>query len=186
MPIDATLTARSHGQCELCGATSDTHLYQVPAADDQDGRVLLCDICLGQIEAPTDDNHLRCLTTSLWSQVAAIQVLSWRLLKQLADRTWAQEQLDIAYLEEDILAWAQAGLPTVDEHALVHKDCNGVVLQAGDTVTIIKDLDVKGTSFTAKRGTAVRGISLTDNSEHIEGRVNGTRIVILTQFVKKS
>jgi protein PhnA len=62
-----------------------------------------------------------------------------------------------------------------------------VQLSAGDTVTLIKDLNVKGTNFVAKRGTAVRGISLVaDNPEHIEGRVNGTRIVILAKFAKKS
>lgn len=60
-----------------------------------------------------------------------------------------------------------------------------MVLQAGDTVTLIKDLDVKGSSLTAKRGTAVRNIGLTSNPEHIEGRVDGQRIVILTKFVKK-
>jgi protein PhnA len=70
---------------------------------------------------------------------------------------------------------------------LKHIDSNGVVLQAGDTVVLVKDLDVKGAGFTAKRGTAVRGISLVaDNPEHIEGRVNGQQIVILTKFVKKS
>jgi len=48
-------------------------------------------------------------------------------------------------------------------------------------------LNVKGASFTAKRGTAVRKISLVpDNAAHIEGRVNGQQIVILTEFVKKS
>jgi len=52
---------------------------------------------------------------------------------------------------------------------------------------LIKDLNVKGGGFTAKRGTAVRGISLVaDNAEHIEGRVSGQQIVILTKFVKKS
>ena len=51
---------------------------------------------------------------------------------------------------------------------------------------LIKDLPVKGAGFTAKRGTAVRGISLVlDNAAHIEGRVEGQRIVILTEFVKK-
>jgi Uncharacterized Zn-ribbon-containing protein involved in phosphonate metabolism len=70
--------------------------------------------------------------------------------------------------------------------ASVHKDANGAVLQRGDNVVLIKDLPVKGAGFTAKRGTAVRGISLVaDNPEHIEGRVEGQRIVILTQFVKK-
>jgi protein PhnA len=52
---------------------------------------------------------------------------------------------------------------------------------------LIKDLAVKGAGFTAKRGTTVRNISLVpDNEEHIEGRVNGQQIVILTKFIKKS
>lgn len=59
-------------------------------------------------------------------------------------------------------------------------------LGAGRYVILIKDLPVKGAGFTAKRGTAVRGISLVlDNAAHIEGRVEGQRIVILTEFVKK-
>ncbi len=53
-------------------------------------------------------------------------------------------------------------------------------------MVLIKDLPVKGAGFTAKRGTAVRGISLVhDNAGHIEGRVEGQRIVILTAFVRK-
>jgi len=75
----------------------------------------------------------------------------------------------------------------VSESEVRHQDSNGAVLEAGDTVTLIKDLNVKGAGFTAKRGTAVRNISLVaDNPGHIEGRVNGQQIVILTQFVKKS
>ena len=92
------------------------------------------------------------------------------------------------YLDEETLAWAKAtseGINTEDE--VKHVDSNGAILEAGDTVTLIKDLDVKGENFTAKRGTAVRGISLVaDNAEHIEGKVEGQRIVILTRFVKKS
>jgi protein PhnA len=67
-----------------------------------------------------------------------------------------------------------------------HRDANGVPLANGDTVVLIKDLTVKGAGFTAKRGTAVRNISVVqDTPEHIEGRVEGQRIVILTEFVKK-
>lgn len=70
--------------------------------------------------------------------------------------------------------------------ALTHRDSNGAILAQGDTVVLIKDLIVKGAGFTAKRGTAVRGISLVaENAAHIEGRVEGQRIVILTEFVKK-
>jgi protein PhnA len=70
--------------------------------------------------------------------------------------------------------------------AVQHLDANGAILMQGDTVVLIKDLVVKGANFTAKRGTAVRGISLVaDNAGQIEGRVEGQRIVILTEFVKK-
>ena len=89
------------------------------------------------------------------------------------------------YLDEETLEWVKAGLP--DENAVVHLDSNGNKLRAGDTVVLIQDLKVKGANFTAKRGTAVRRISLVqDNAEHIEGRVDGQQIVILTKYVKKS
>jgi protein PhnA len=89
------------------------------------------------------------------------------------------------YLEEATLAWANAGLP--DEDAVVHKDSNGNILEAGDSVTLIKDLKVKGANFTAKRGTAVRNIRLVhDNAGQIEGKVETQMIVILTEYVKKN
>ena len=97
---------------------------------------------------------------------------------QVTDLLRDSEQL---YLDEETQAWADN---VAAESA--HKDSNGVSLSQGDTVVLIKDLPVKGGGFTAKRGTAVRGISLVaDNPEHIEGRVEGQRIVILTQYVKK-
>ena len=110
------------------------------------------------------------------------------MLTRLSAEGWPQELLDMMYLSDDILVWAKAtGEGQSDEDSIVHKDSNGTLLSGGDTVTLIKDLDVKGTSFTAKRGTAVRNISLVQsNPEHIEGRVNGTQIVILTKFVKRA
>ena len=80
----------------------------------------------------------------------------------------------------EVAGWADAPA------AVEHRDSNGAVLVQGDTVVLIKDLVVKGANFTAKRGTAVRGIALVpDNAAQIEGRVEGQRIVILTEFVKK-
>ena len=95
------------------------------------------------------------------------------------------------YLEEEVRAWAESGDDSghveAASESVVHRDSNGTVLSSGDTVTLIKDLNVKGAGFTAKRGTAVRGISLVqDNAAHVEGRINGQQIVILTEFVKKS
>ena len=133
-------------------------------------------------------NHWRCLNDSMWSQVPAVQVMAWRMLNQLRSEGWAQDLLDMLYLDDQTMAWAQAGgAEPSDEDGVKHLDSNGALLEAGDTVTLIKDLNVKGGGFTAKRGTAVRGISLVpDNAEQIEGRVSGQQIVILTKFVKKS
>jgi protein PhnA len=123
----------------------------------------------------------------MWSEVPAVKVIAWRMLNRLRDEGWPQDLLDMLYLDEETLAWAAAtGEGQPDEDAVIHRDSNGVVLKHGDTVVLIKDLDVKGAAFAAKRGTAVRNIGLVhDNAEQIEGRVNGQQIVILTKYVKK-
>lgn len=194
MSTEKALHSRSESKCELCGASEALSVYAVPPASDgnADDSILVCETCLGQINDPEtlDVHHWRCLNDSMWSQVPAVQVVAWRMLKRLGGmgEVWAQDALDMMYLDDETKAWAQALEPAAgDEDAVVHVDSNGAVLATGDTVTLIKDLDVKGTSFVAKRGTAVRGIALVaSNPEHIEGRVNGTRIVILTKFVKKA
>mgnify|MGYP000087673679 FL=1 len=189
MASEKVLLERCGGKCELCSSESGLTIYDVPSSAGQsDSEVMLCDTCKKQQDLSADEmdvNHLRCLNDSMWSPVSAVQILAWRLLKRLEAESWAQDLFEMLYLDESLLAWAEAGVQDAGDQTPT-KDSNGAVLQAGDTVTIIKDLNVKGTSFVAKRGTAVRGISLTDNPEHIEGRVNGTRIVILTCFVKKS
>ena len=188
MTVLASLQSRSDS-CELCKSTEQLSAFEVgpDAAANSDRQILVCATCQRQLagEDALDENHWRCLNDSMWSQIPAVQVQAWRQLKQLAVQAmWAQELLDMLYLEPDIEAWAKA---TTSVSAVVHKDCHGNVLVAGNNVTLIKDLPVKGANFTAKRGTAVRGISLVpDNAEHIEGRVEGQRIVILTQYVKKN
>ncbi len=167
--------------CELCGSEENLGDFLVSGAN-QEGNVLLCANCKTQIESgELDENHFNCLNDSMWSESPAVKVLTYRLLHTLG----RQDLLDMMYLEENEKEWAEAGIS--NEEKLVYKDANGVVLQAGDTVVITKDLDVKGAGFTAKRGTAVRNIALVPNdSEHIEGRVNGVKIHILTKFLKKS
>jgi protein PhnA len=65
------------------------------------------------------------------------------------------------------------------------KDSNGTLLADGDSVTLIKDLKVKGSSVTLKRGTVVKKIRLTDNESEVDCRVNGSSIVLRTEFLKK-
>lgn len=191
MSLDQILQGRSGSQCELCGQKEHLDAYLVPFSSDEsaDSCVYACGTCREQFAgaAEVDVNHWRCLNDSMWSQVPAVQVVAWRMLNRLSAEGWPQELLDMLYLEDQVKAWAEAGSPSEREDALIHRDSNGATLAAGDTVVLIKDLTVKGANFTAKRGTAVRNISLgQDNAEHIEGRVNGQQIVILTQFVKKS
>lgn len=195
MSIEQELRRRSSDLCELCGTRSETEAWQVPPSPDgtADQAVLLCLRCTHQVERAEalDPEHWRTLLDTMWSQVPAVQVMAWRMLRRLRSEAWAVEALDMLYLEDDVRAWAEAGEggdePGAGRDAVVHRDSNGVLLSTGDTVTLIKDLNVKGANFTAKRGTSVRGISVVhDNAGHIEGRINGQRIVILTEFVKKS
>ena len=192
MSTEQDLQARSESKCELCTATESLAIYEVPPASNGEVEqcVLLCSTCQEQFDDAdkVDVNHWRCLNDSMWSQIPAVQVMAWRMLTRLRGEGWPQDLLDMLYLDEENLTWAQAdGDGVSNEDTLRHLDSNGATLAAGDTVTLIKDLTVKGANFIAKRGTAVRNISLvSDNAEHIEGRVNGQQIVILTKFVKKS
>lgn len=192
MSIEQILQERSGSHCELCGSENNLSVYSVPhsASDDADHSVLLCDTCRNQIENPetADQAHWRCLNDSMWSQVPSVQVMAWRQLKNLSHEVWAQDLLDMLYLDEETLAWAEAGVAATssNDDTAPTLDSNGNVLQDGDSVTLIKDLVVKGANFTAKRGTMVKNISLTSNPEHIEGRVNGVQIVLVANFLKKA
>lgn len=194
MNIEQMLLQRSDNKCELCGDNNGLAAYAVPPrdGDSADECILLCRSCREQIEGAVDidPHHWRCLNDSMWSQVPAVQVMAWRMLTRLRSEGWPEDLLDMLYLDDETLSWAESGMDaeeTEEESRQQHLDVNGTVLEVGDTVVLIKDLNVKGAGFTAKRGTAVRNISLVpDNPEHIEGRVNGQQIVILTKFVKKS
>ena len=188
----AALMTRSESKCELCGSKDNLDVYRIPPDlnGGYDKSLLTCHTCIEQIngDVAMDSNHWRCLTESMWNENIPVQVMAWRMLSRLNSESWAQDALDMMYLEDEALTWAKVtGEGQSEESTLIHKDSNGAKLAAGDTIVLIKDLNVKGTSFIAKRGTAVRRISLDqDNAEHIVGKVNGQTIVILTQFVKKS
>ena len=192
MKLETFLQERSGNQCELSGATDDLVIYEVnpDASSNPDRNVLITKKCVNQIEKKEelDANFWESfLLSSMWSEVPAVQVLSWRMLNRFRNESWAADALDMMYLDDENMEWAKAsGDHEGDGSVDLHKDSNGNILVNGDTVTLIKDLDVKGSSINAKIGTAVRNIRLVhDNSEQIEGKVDGQLIVILTKFVKK-
>ncbi|NMM48776.1 PhnA domain-containing protein [Marinigracilibium pacificum] len=191
MEIKEELLVRSQNKCELCEASNPENIYTVPPATEGevDSSIIICNTCLEHIEDPVSGNinHWRSIGNTMWSTVPAVQVMAWRTLNKLRDESWALDLLNILYLDEETKSWAEAGQSQGSEESVVHKDSNGVTLEAGDTVVLTKDLSVSGAGFTAKRGTAVRNISLVyDNAEQIEGKVNGQQIVILTKYVKKT
>lgn len=192
MSVDREIKKRANSSCELCKNQEHLSIHTLAPKKDKslNTSILACKTCISQIENPeiTDANHWRCLNDSMWSEHQPIQVLAWRMLSRLRKEGWPQDLLDMMYLEDDVLEFAKAtGEGEDPAHKVIHRDVNGVILETGDSVVLIKDLKVKGSSMIAKQGTAVRNIRLDrDNEKYIEGKVGATQIVIITDYVKKT
>lgn len=187
MSLKSELERRSDGKCELCSSLDRVSSFEVivELKENSEAHVMVCNQCKAQIigEIEPDPQHWRLLNDSMWNEILAIKILSYNMLLRLKSEGWPADLLDMMYLTEEEMQYVEKE-PTTD--AIVHKDSNGHILEAGDSVVLIKDLKVKGANFIAKRGTAVRRIRLDpNNANHIEGKVDGQDIVILTEFVKK-
>lgn len=182
------LKDRSNSKCEISGNDENLVVYLVEPKTEAipENCILITKALRDQIENPetTNPNDWRGLSDSMWNENLPVQIVSWRMLARLKNH----DLLDMMYLDEDALEWAKAtGEDDDEEGKIVHKDSNGNVLLDGDSVVLIKDLDVKGATFTAKRGAAVHNIKLVwDDANLIEGRVENQNIYILTQYVKKT
>jgi protein PhnA len=166
MSISPELKQRNHDLCELCNVETPTHDYTVsPKNDDTiDHQVALCDACLAAIDDKEASFHWRWLEGSIWSQEPSVQALSYRILQNFKDEDWANNLLGSVDLDETVVQWAMSALEVAD----VHKDAFGNILENGDTVVLTQALNVKGTNFTASKGTVVKKIKLvSDNAEQI-------------------
>jgi protein PhnA len=184
------LIDRANNACELCTTNTSLMAYTVSPKNEEliANQVAICEICSEAIlnNDYSNSNHWRALTGSIWSDIEAVQALSYRILNKLKAESWAQETIESVYLDESTIDWALA-----DERAeadkIIHKDGYGNILEAGDNVVLIENLNVKGTSYIAPKGTQVKKIRLVhDNAEQVEGKINGDTIVILTKFLKKA
>lgn len=82
--------------------------------------------------------------------------------------------------------WTEEENATIAEEAnIVPKDCNGTELKDGDSVTVIKDLKVRGSSMVIKQGTKVKSIRLTEDPEEVDCKIDGSGIVLKTCFLRK-
>lgn len=184
-------TERSKNGCELCKSTAAINVYEVApkTQNNADQTIFICSKCVAQIDKKEalDPVHWHCLSESMWSEIPAVQVTAWRMLNRLRNESWAAENLDMLYLDDETLAWAKATGDHEDDGTVdLHKDSNGNILQNGDTVVLTKSLDVKGSTLNAKMGTVVKNIRLVEgNTEQIEGKIEGQTIVILTKYLRK-
>ena len=184
MSITESLSARNQGLCELCNNLPASYAYTVsPKSNDRsENQVALCVTCREAIENGEKGDYWRCLEGSIWSAEPAIQALSYRLLYLCREKDWANEVIHSVEPDETTIQWAMS----IYEVADVHKDTYGSVLENGDTVVLTQPLNVRGTSFSAAKGTVVKKIRLVPgNTEQIEGRINDQTIVILTKYVRK-
>lgn len=184
MSISEALKNRNQGLCELCNTEVASNEYTVSPKSDEsiDNQVALCNTCLLSIDDHSKAFHWRCTESSIWSQEPAVQALSYRLAFGLKEEEWASNLINSVDLDEKVIQWALR----VYEKTAVHTDAFGNVLANGDNIVLTQALNVKGTNFTASKGTVVKKIKLVhDNPEQIEGKINEQTIVILTKFVKK-
>jgi protein PhnA len=184
MSIRASLSERNQGVCELCNTSPSTQGYLVSPKEDEliENQVALCDTCVSKLTDTEDAEYWRCLEGSIWNPEPSVQALSYRILHGFRQQEWANEVLNSVELNEEVVQWAMSA----HEVAIGHVDSFGNKLETGDTVVLTQALNVKGTSFSAPKGTIVKRIRLVpDNTEQIEGKINEQTIVILTKYVKK-
>ncbi|MCB0538138.1 MAG: PhnA domain-containing protein [Chitinophagales bacterium] len=183
MSLEKELAERSGNSCELCKNTENLSAYIIPPSTESvlHNAINICDTCKTQIENKQfDETHWHCLNDSMWSEIPAVQVMSYRLLHQLHK----QDLLDMMYMDDETRKWA---LSAMNESGEQHIDANGNVLQNGDKVVLTQTLNVKGSSVSATKGTVVHNIRLVqDNHEQIEGKIDGQTIVILTKYLRKN
>ena len=191
MKLEEAILERSGKICELCKSDHSLSLYEVPGNSGKDEKscIMICEKCLAQIDKKEelDSAHWAVLSETMWSEVPGVQVVAWRMLNRLRSLSWAVESLDMLYLDETNLEWAKSTHDHEDDGSVqLHKDSNGAILQTGDTIVLTRSLDVKGSTLNAKMGTVVKNIRLVeDNTEQIEGKIEGQTIVILTKYVRK-
>lgn len=175
--------------CQLCKATGDLSIYKVSPENREGNEIAVCAACRDELlktDQP-DSQYWRFLTEAMWSEIQSVQVISWRILNKLRDHNWAMDCLDMLYLDDETLQWAKLDNESETQQPVeVHRDSLGNELQTGDTVVLTRTLDVKGSSLNAKMGTVVKNIRLVaDNTDQVEGKIEGQTIVILTKYLRK-
>ncbi len=79
-----------------------------------------------------------------------------------------------------------ADTSSAEEGAKVVRDANGQILADGDSVILVKDLKVKGSSITLKKGAKAKGIRLVDGDHDVDCKIDGVSLMLKSEFLKKA
>src|SRR5699024_5017991 len=112
MSLEENLIERSGKSCELSNATENLKVYQVSySGENADQRsILISEKCIAQIEKTQEADSgfwEPILPISMWSEIPAIKVISWRMLQRFRNESWAADALDMIYMEDEVLQWAK-------------------------------------------------------------------------------
>ncbi|MDA9189787.1 PhnA domain-containing protein, partial [bacterium] len=153
--LSEKLKERSGQKCELCTKAAKLSVFCLEDNnEDPDKLVVLCSSCESLInEGNKDESSWSFLAESMWSEHFSVKLLSYCILNLNKSSSWANDLLEQFYFEPEEKLQAksifQLKFAHLNNSKIIHKDCNGQVLCQGDSVNLIKNLDVKGTSFTA-------------------------------------
>lgn len=191
MSITQQLIERANGVCELSQENSPLVIYTLPP-DEQitvENSIAISEKCAAQLskKEQLDPEFWKFLPQTMWSEIPAVQVAAWRMLQRLKSEGWAADALDILYLDDDTVEWAKStGDHENDGYVQFHQDSLNQRLYDGDTVVLTKTLEIKGSSLKGTLGTVVKNIRLVpDNTDQIEGKIEGQTIVILTKYLRR-
>ncbi len=116
--IGKDLARRAKSKCELTGVSgTPLRAYEVPPVSEQpdiDRTLLVSEECYQALEHPSRlaGRSWQCLAGAVWSEIPAVQVVAWRMLRELAKREdWAREVLDEVFLDPEVEKWAKTGTP---------------------------------------------------------------------------
>lgn len=190
MSIEQSIISRATNSCEVCQNNTPEHLFTIHPDKDitEENTVYVCSACHGplSLQETFKSEDWTFIAHSIWSELPAVQIIAYRVLNGLKSETWAQEALDMMYLEDSIKEKADMFEYLASMVQERHRDSLGQELFDNDTVVLTKTLDVKGSTLKASLGTVIKNIRLDkNNTDYIEGKIEGQSIMILTKYLRK-
>lgn len=190
MSIEQSIISRSNNTCEVCQKNTPEHIFTIHPDKEvlENNSVYICNDCYQplSLNQALESSYWTFIADKIWDENPTIQIIAYRVLNGLKHEAWAQDALDMIYLEEEVAQKANLFEYSASQVAQKHRDALGQELFDNDSVVLTKSLDVKGSTVNARLGTVIKNIRLDKNNhDYIEGKIDGQSIMILTKYLRK-